>query len=54
MKTRLIIAWMREKGLKWSDISRKTGIDVTRIQMIANGDKTPTPKEVEIIAGVEV
>ncbi len=54
MKTRLIINWMREKGLKWSEISRKTGIDATRIQMIANGDKIPTPEEVERISKVEV
>ncbi len=54
MKTRLIINWMREKGLKWSEISRLTKIDVDRIRgFYANG--TPlTPEEVERISKVEV
>jgi hypothetical protein len=53
MKTRLLIARMREKGMKWSEISRLTKIDVTRIQAIHDG-ADPTPKEVEIIAGIGV
>ena len=55
MKTKLLIAKMRDNGMKWSEIARLVKIDVTRLRGFYDGEGVELmPEEVERIARVGV
>lgn len=47
-------ALCRERGIGWEELAERSGLDLQRVQAIAQGRWTPSPEERDCIAAVFV